>query len=94
MGVFDKKKEILRSDFRSALRKLPPKSSRVGGRKYERRERIDFEKKLFPAKYGGRISKQEYNTILRKLSLSKSGKSTRERTEIQRKIDFLKRLGK
>lgn len=94
MGFFDKKQSISRSGFRSALRKTALPKPRTGGRRYARGERIGFEKDLFHRKYGRQISRKEYRTVLEKMRRSKiRAKSTTEKLEIQRKVDFLKRLG-
>lgn len=93
MGLFDKKESVSRGEFRSALRRTSRPIPRTGGKKYARRERAGFEKELFAPKYGRQISKREYRTVLEKMRRRKFGKSTAERMEIQRKIDFLKKIG-
>ena len=94
MGLFNnKKKSVSRSEMRTALRRSTIARPGTGGKKYTRKERIAFEKKLFPRGYGGQISKGEYGSALDDMKKSKTGKSFGKRREIQREINALKKFG-
>lgn len=93
MGIFDKEDSVSRKKMRLALRRSSISRVGTGGKKYTRKERISFEKELFPYKYGKQISKKEYRTVLEKIRRTKFGKSAGERMKIQRKIDALKKFG-
>ncbi len=93
MGLFGKKDSISRIEMRSAFRKTPITKVGTGGKKYTQKERMALEKEVFSGKYGGEISKKDYNSALEKMRRTKSEKSYSERMEIQRKIDSLKKFG-
>lgn len=94
MGIFDKKKSISRREFRKTLGRTPMRPA-SGARRHTRRERIKFEKEIFGPKYGGQISERDYRTALGKMHGDRfKAKSSAERREIERKIKYLKRIGK
>ena len=93
MGLFNKKDSVSRKEMRSALKRSPISRVGTGGKKYTQRERMGFEKELFPSKYGKEISRKEYRTVLEKMRRTKLGKSAGERMQIQRKINALKKFG-
>lgn len=93
MSLFEKKRELSRSEFREALRKasftIPG-----GGGMFSTAERIKIEKEIFGKQYGGYISKEEYQRRLREMALEKArAKTGAKKLEIDRKIRFLKKLG-
>ena len=93
MGIFEKKEQISRSEFRQALRK---DSGSIPGsrRRFLRKERVVFEKEVFGKEYGPLISRDDYKRALRKLERDKYRVKTRaERVKTERKVKFLKKLG-
>ncbi len=89
MGIFEKKSEISRSEFRNSLRKASgqiPDSSKY----FSREERAKLEKE-FESKYGAYISKQDALRELREQrQLKERAKSYEEKMAIDRKIRYLK----
>ena len=94
MGLFDKKDSVSRKEMRSSLRRSSISRIGTGGKKYTRKERVGFEKELFPNKYGKEISKKEFGVVMEKMRRTKIGKPYGEKLKIQRKIDALKKFGK
>ena len=93
MGLFEKKDSVSRAEMRSALRKTSIDRLGTGGKKYAMKERIGFEKEVFPRMYGEKISKGEYKAALGYMKKSKLGKTYGERLKIERKINELKKFG-
>lgn len=94
MGLFDKKKLISRRELKSFFRRDRGTIPGTGGKRYHRGERTRITRELFGAKYGSEISKSEYRKVVRDLkSAGKEAKSPTEKTRINRKIDYLRRIG-
>ncbi len=94
MGIYDKRRSIPRKDLKSVFRKDTGAIPETGGRKYYNRERAGMTKDTFGAKYGSEISKDEYRKVIRDLqSAGRKAKTPTERLRINRKINYLKRLG-
>lgn len=95
MSLFENKKSISRSEFRSSLKKAPSGIPGRGGlttkRGYNEKERLGLER-TFGKKYGSRISKKEYGKKLQELKESKYGMSQKERREADNDIRFLEGL--
>lgn len=93
MGLFNKKQDISRAEFREALRKSPPHVPGTSGRMYNKGERTEMEKKVFGKEYGSHISRQEFQKRLRSLEGEKYGAKTgADKLRIDRQIRFLKQL--
>ena len=92
MSLFNKKKELSRSEFRERLRKASPYIPGGGGL-YSTRERAEIEKKLFGGKYGTHISEPEYKRRLYELKIERGrAKTTPERVKIEKQIRYLEGL--
>jgi hypothetical protein len=93
MALFEKKQQLSRSEMREALRKSSPDIPGGGGM-ISREERVKMEKEMFPKeKYGSYISRNECEKRIRNLEKEKSAVGTsKERTDIDRKIRYLKSL--
>lgn len=94
MGIFDKKKSISRRELKSTFRKDRGTIPRTGGRKYHQRERAKITKEVFGSKYGSEISKNDYRRAMQDLkSAGRKAKTPTEKLKINRKINYLRRLG-
>ena len=92
-NFFGKRGYLTRPEFREKLRKASPFTPGFGGMIKER-ERIKLEKKLFSKKYGHFVEKKDYSKVLDDLRKEKySAKTYQKKREIERDINFLKRLG-
>ena len=93
MSLFEKKREISRSEFRESLRKSS--SSIPGGGTYSKKERVKIEKELLPEKkYGGRISPKDLGKCVKNLGHQRYLAGTdKEKIKIARQIRFLKKIG-
>ena len=92
-GFFGGKGYLSRSELREKLRKASP---RIPGstKWFTREERAALEKEIFGKGYGEYINRQEYQRRLQELNREKfRAKTTQEKTNIDRKIRFLKKLG-
>ncbi|OGZ28470.1 MAG: hypothetical protein A2562_03300 [Candidatus Nealsonbacteria bacterium RIFOXYD1_FULL_39_11] len=92
-GLFETKKPLSRQDLRQSLRK---DTGQIPGtsRKFSFKEREGMEKGIFNyKKYGGRISEQDFKGAIGDLEKNRRlSKSYAERSKIQDKISYLRRL--
>ena len=94
MGLFDKRKSIPRRDLLSHLRKDRGSVPGTGGRRFGQKERMGLGKEVFGPKYGSDISRNDYRRAVRELSSRKAQtKDIKQRTEIERQVRYLKRMG-
>ena len=94
MGIFDKKREISRKDFKGRLQRDRGRIPQGGARRYQRKEREKIAKDLFGPKFGSRISKQDYKRVLRGLREKKrTEKKYSEKEKIEDRIKYLEELG-
>jgi len=93
MSLFEKKREISRSEFRESLRKSS--SSIPGGGSFSEEERVKIEKELLPEKkYGERISPEELGKCVKNLGHQEYlARTDKEKIKIARQIRFLKKIG-
>jgi hypothetical protein len=96
MGIFDKKSEVSREEFRKYL-KRPADYIPKGGRayRYGPLERLRIEKEVFgPKQEKTAASREDYTKALRKLSVQRFRVSDEKaRDEITKKIQLLRKLG-
>jgi hypothetical protein len=93
MGLFDKKRELSRAEFREKLRKASPLIPGAGGQMYSFRKRSELEKEIFGSKYGSHISESEYKRRLYELKIERGRvKTGTERIKIDRQIRYLEGL--
>lgn len=91
MGLFEKKQQITRDEFRQALKESP---RFWGGAKIDRETRFTIEHEVFKNKERGRISEPEYKIFLRRLAGRKYlATGPMEKLKMSRTLRFLKRLG-
>jgi len=95
MGIFNKRSSISRSGFKRYLRKEAPRT-RPGDRQkkmsYSRRMGME---KVFGKEFGQHITKPEFQKRLRQLEKAKrSVKKPSELIDLQRKVKYLKEIGK
>ena len=94
MGIYDKKRSISRRGLKSTLRKDRGTIPGTGGRRYHRGERSKITGEIFGRKYGSQISKSDYRGAMRDLrSSERKAKTPTERRNINRKIDYLRKIG-
>ena len=94
MGLFDKKQSISRSRLKSSFRRDRGTIPETGGRRYHQRDRSKITKEVFGAKYGSEISKKDYRRAIRDLeSAGKEAKTPTEKTRINRRVNYLRKLG-
>ena len=91
-NFFGKEGYLKRIELREKLRGASPKIP--GSAKwYTRKQRVNIEKEIFGKKYGNYITPQEYHQSLRELEQKKyKAKKSEEKTDIDRKIKYLKKL--
>ncbi len=91
MGIFDKKSDLSRLEFKKALKRSSPYLPGTGSKLFSTRERTSLEKKIFTPKYGDRISKQDYQRALRSLRTEKiKMKTLNERIRADKEIKYLR----
>lgn len=93
MGIFDKKQELSREEFKRYLKR--PADYLAKGRlyRYSPMERLRIEKEIFGSPEKTTISKEEYDKALRKFSVQRfRAGDERQRAEIGKKLGLLKRL--
>lgn len=91
MGIFDKKSELSRFEFKKALKGSSPYLPGTGSKMFSTKDRMSLEKKIFTPKYGDRISKLDYQRALRSLRIEKIKMRTLdERIKADREIKYLK----
>ncbi len=94
MGIYDKKRSISRRELKSTFKKDRGTIPGTGGRKYHRGERGKITGEIFGAKYGSQISKNDYRRAMRDLESSgRKAKTSTEKKGIDRKIDYLRKIG-
>ncbi len=90
-GFFGKRGALSRKELRWKLRQ--DRGKVPGGGFFSRRERERMEKDVFGKKYGSFINEREYKHAMKNLRKEKFRAPTgREKTEIDRKMRFLKKL--
>jgi len=92
-GLFGSKKHITRSEFRQALKNdrkgVIPKTMR----RFNERQRLDFEKNFSWKEYGNLISQGDVSAKLNKMNkLRMQSRSFSEKKRIQDQMDYLKKL--
>lgn len=94
MGIYDKRRSISRRDLKSTFREDRGAIPGTGGKKYHEGERSKMIGEIFGSKYGSEISKNDYRRAMRDLKSSgREAKTPIEKLKINRKINYLKRLG-
>ena len=94
MGIYDKRRSISRKELKSAFKKDRGTIPGTGGKKYYEKERAGMTGEVFGRKYGSEISKSEYRKAVRDLKFARRGaKTPTEKIRINKKIDYLKKLG-
>ncbi len=94
MGIFKEKQSVSRGELKESLSKSSGAIPKTGGGKYPREQREGLEKEVFDRKYGSQISKRDYRDALKELkSAKREAKSRDEKTELENKTRYLKKLG-
>jgi len=94
MGIFDKNKSISRRQLGSTLKKDTGDIPKTGGRRYSEQERQKVLGGFSMSKYGSTIDKNDLRRRMQELNREKTKtKTPGGRTNIQREIDYLKRIG-
>ena len=94
MGIFDKRSSISRSGFKRYLRKEAPRTRPGSRQKVSHQRRMGMEK-AFGEEFGQHITKPEFQKRVRQLEKAKrSVKKPSELIDLQRKIKYLKEIGK
>lgn len=94
MGLFDKKQSFSRGELKKVLGRSSQPIPGTGGRRFNQRERERLERDTFSGKYGSEISKQDYRKALSEMNLARNkAKTSAEKVALDRKINFLKKLG-
>jgi len=94
VSLFGGKSSLSRGQLREGLRKASPYIPGSGGRMFGRKERVGLESKAFGKKLGSQIGRRDYSRAIKDLGKSKAKATTQpERTQIEREIRFLKKLG-
>lgn len=94
MGIFDKRSSISRSGFKRYLRKEAPRTRPSTGQRMSHQKRMGMEK-VFGKEFGQHITKPEFKKRIRQLERTKrSVKKPSELIDLQRKIKYLKEIGK
>jgi len=92
MSLFGERKQISRRELRKGLGKASPFIPGTH-RKYNREERIEFEKE-FGKEDGGQISEKDFKKKIYKFGEDKkAAKTEAERSKIKDKISFFKKHG-
>jgi len=91
MGLFDKKKSVTRLELKNKLRRHSG-YIRGGEGKYSYTERDRIARETFGPKYGGEISKDDYDDAVKDLELKRGRASYTEREKIDDKIKYLKQI--
>ncbi len=94
MGIYNKRRSISRRELKSTFKKDRGTIPKTGGKKYHRGERSKITGEVFGQKYGSQISKNEYRRVIRDLrSSGRKAKTSTEKLRINRKIDYLRKIG-
>lgn len=95
-GIFRNRDEITRPDLRNILRDDRGIIPGTLGQKYSRGERLRLESYTFSqSKFGEKIKKTDFEKVIRNLrGMRCRARTGGEATEIDKKIRYLRRLGK
>ncbi len=94
MGLYDKKRLVSPTEIKEALKKSSGIIPKTGGEKYHQGEREKIAKEVLKPGYGSAISKYEFGKTIRNLeSLKKTAKTSQDKNEINKKINYLKEIG-
>ena len=67
---------------------------KTGGKKFYEKQRLSMADKSFHRRYGSEISKQDFRNAVRDVAMTKRRAQTfRERREIEKKVNYLKKIG-
>lgn len=93
MGIFEKRNSLSRGELRDSLRRDSGIIPKTGGQKFSQDERENL-RNVFGSKYGGEISKDDFKSAVRDMErLKGSSQNPNEKRELERQIDYLKRVG-
>lgn len=88
MSLFEKRTEISRQELRKELGRAAPEA------KISRQKSIQIEKRIFPGKYGGMISKRDFMRGFNELKKVRfQTKNYSEKLKINKQLNILKKLG-
>lgn len=94
MPLFEKKSSFSRPEFKKSLERDSGIIPQTGGQKFSREQREKMEKEVFGLKYGSQISKNDYRNAVKELKDARDKtKDMGQKGELDKKINYLKRLG-
>lgn len=93
MGLFNKKKSVTRLELRNKLRR-DRGIIRGGEGRYSYAQRDKMARETFGPKYGGEISKRDYDRAIRDLELKRGRADISQREKIDDKIKYLRQIEK
>lgn len=94
MPLFEKRDSFSRPELRKSLGRDSGIIPKTGGQRFSYDQREKMGREVFGSKYGSQISSHDYKSAVRDLKNTKvKVEDPKQRAEIDKKINYLKRLG-